>query len=148
MPTKDKLSPDERAELEELRAYRREVGPRLDQLEQHVDGLAQHVDGFGGELGRVQGEVKRARRRLRVDVGALSASLFDDVSRALAEVVTLTDDFLREDGRELNQLQKGELVHRAISAGSGLERTFLRDIRRTLRDDGVETWGEDRADRE
>ena len=36
----------------------------------------------------------------------------------------------------------GDCVHPAIELTAGLERTFLNEIKRTLKRDGVETWGE------
>ena len=80
--------------------------------------------------------------RPRVDVGALSGSLFNNAVRAVAETVVLTTDWLAGDGRELDQLQKVELVNVALLTTAGLEHRFLAELKTTLQEAGVETWGE------
>jgi hypothetical protein len=79
----------------------------------------------------------------RVDIGALAVSLYSEPASRLARTVVLAMDHLEEDGRELNQLQKIALVRAALREAEGLERRFAEDIKTTLENDGVQTWGLD-----
>ncbi len=63
---------------------------------------------------------------------ALAASIAHSVQTRVAEVVTLTIDRLAEDDRELNQLQKIELVQFAVSVFDGVEREVLDEIEREV----------------
>jgi hypothetical protein len=77
----------------------------------------------------------------RVDISALAASLYGEAAERIAQVVVLTIDRLDERGLRLSQLQKIELAQTALVVTEGLEAHFAEDLKRTLENDGVATWG-------
>jgi hypothetical protein len=77
----------------------------------------------------------------RVDIGALAGALYGEAAQRIADMVVLTIDHLDEDGHALNQIQKIALVRTALITAEGLEVHFAEDIKRTLENDGVATWG-------
>jgi hypothetical protein len=79
--------------------------------------------------------------RPRVDVGALAASLHRDAAMALADTVVLAIDWSEEEGCELNQKQKVQLVYAALRASANLEATFARTLIDDIEGEGVATWG-------
>lgn len=56
---------------------------------------------------------------------ALAASIATDAHDRVGEILALVDDWLREDGRELNQRQKVELMATALRCMDGFERATL-----------------------
>lgn len=77
----------------------------------------------------------------RVDIGALAGSIYGEASDRIAQVVVLTIDRLDEDGLPLHQMQKIELVKTAMQLTEGLEAHVAEDLKTTLEQDGVTTWG-------
>lgn len=55
------------------------------------------------------------------DRDALAASIAKDVLDRAAETIVLTMDWLEEDDRELNQMQKVQLVETALQCFDGVE---------------------------
>ena len=55
------------------------------------------------------------------DRDALAAGIAKDVLDRAAETIVLTMDWLEEDGRELNQMQKVQLVETALRCFDGVE---------------------------
>ncbi len=78
--------------------------------------------------------------RPRVDVGELGGSLYNDAVRAVAQTVVLTMDWLEENDRGLNQLQKLELVNGALLSTAGLEQGSFAESKGKLGEAGIETW--------
>jgi hypothetical protein len=66
------------------------------------------------------------------EIDAVAGAISSDVHRRAAETVVLTTDWLAEEGRELNQMQKVELVQTAIRCFDGVEATVRREIERQL----------------
>ena len=76
-----------------------------------------------------------------VDAGALANAVWGHAARALAASAVLTIDWCEEDGHELNQKQKIQLVYATLQAGANLEAVMARDIVSDLERNGVEVWG-------
>jgi hypothetical protein len=77
----------------------------------------------------------------RVDVGALGFALWSDAARALADATVFMIDWSEEDGFELNQKQKVQLVYATLQAGANLEAKFARTLIDEFEREGVDTWG-------
>ncbi len=78
----------------------------------------------------------------RVDIGALSGSLFSDATGVVAQTIVLAMDWLEEDGRGLNEAQKLQLIKVGLLSVAGLEHRFQDELKETLQRAGVATWGE------
>ena len=76
-----------------------------------------------------------------VDVGALAASIRNDVTDRLSTVLVAGFEALEEDERGLNQLQRAELTQWALDAFDGLERSIASTLVKFLAEKGVEVWG-------
>jgi hypothetical protein len=66
----------------------------------------------------------------RVEPKALAGAIAADAHQRVAEAVTLTIDWLEEEGRELNQLQKTKLLECVLRCGDGFERQTLETLMR------------------
>ena len=56
---------------------------------------------------------------------AIAAEIATDAHERVGEILVLVDDWLRADGRELNQRQKIELMSTALRCMDGFERATL-----------------------
>lgn len=64
---------------------------------------------------------------------AIAGAVAGDAHNRVGEVLALVDDWLREDGRALNQRQKIELMATALRCMDGFERETLDTLMRALR---------------
>jgi hypothetical protein len=67
-----------------------------------------------------------------IEVDALAGAITRNVLRAAAETVVLTVDWLEQQRRELNQLQKIELVRTALLSFQGIEEDVKDAIQREV----------------
>jgi hypothetical protein len=68
----------------------------------------------------------------RVEPEAIAGEIARDAHTRVGEILALVDDWLRDDGRELNQPQKIELMGTALRCMDGLERHALDTVMRAL----------------
>ena len=73
------------------------------------------------DLGRV--EVAGA-----LEPSAIAGEIAADAHERIGEILALVDDWLRDDGRELNQRQKIELMSTALRSMDGFERATLETL--------------------
>jgi hypothetical protein len=65
-----------------------------------------------------------------VEPSALAGAIAADAHERVAEAVTLTIDWLEEEGRELNQLQKAKLLECVLRCSECFERQTLDTLMR------------------
>jgi hypothetical protein len=82
---------------------------------------------------------------VRVDAGALSASVRNEAFQRVAQAVTTARVALADQGNRLNELQEAALVEHVLGAFDGFERSVADELVRTFKANGVEVWGLPRA---
>jgi hypothetical protein len=77
----------------------------------------------------------------RIDVGSLAGAVFGDVSARLSQFVVQAFRWAEEDGRELDDHQKEQVLRALFASFDGLEASIVKTLISDLESSGVETWG-------
>ena len=77
----------------------------------------------------------------RIDLRSLAGAVFGDISGRLSQFVVQAFRWTGEDGHQLNDHQKEQVLRALFASVDGLEAGIVKTLISELESSGVKTWG-------
>ena len=77
----------------------------------------------------------------RIDLGGLTGTVYHELTGRLASAINLVFEWCDEDGVELNDVQKVQILRAMFASFEGIEAKIAVEIRDDLDRLGIEWWG-------